>query len=428
MRMILSEVIESLFRKKILSTLLVVQIFIFYCVISILFLQLSSIGEASEQVNSISDMKDYQLSDNLINDDDMKKYTKRPEFISNVKKFYSNLNELFDGQYIYLFDQPIAILPEKVEWEKKFTYGYEEGRESKTFTLFDKGPYYTSKAVQMNYHAFEKYAFELEDGIPFTMKSFSNTDNKSIPVLLGSEYKLKYKIGEIIKANYLMKDFDLIVKGFLRKNTMVFNSQLPELFLDRYIVMPAQIFQAPESFEDLSFQKKHYLQIVNGHIFSSDDEYTIVNKLEKVKYLSNFHETGILGVQKLPLNFFVTTIQISTKWLLVIATAIFFVCIISISILFLAKMNNQLRNMMVHLISGATLNQLRLYYLTELISVVLFPGILVVLAYSFFIGVSLLSFIFFLAVTMLVIILFSALPIIFRFRRIDVSKYLKRME
>ncbi|KHL91307.1 hypothetical protein QW71_35365 [Paenibacillus sp. IHB B 3415] len=428
MRMILSEVKESLFRKKTLSALLLIQLLIFYCVISLLFVQFSTIQEQSSEVSSLSEMNDYQLSDTLLEDEALKEYTNQPEFLVNASNLYRNLNERFDDQYIYLFNQAIAVLPEAVEWDPKFLYAYEEGRESKPFTMFGNGPYYASKAVQMNSHAFEKYAVEVENGVPFEKEDFHNTDSHTIPVLLGAEYKPKYKIGDVIKANYLMKDFELIVKGFLRSNTMVFNSQFPEMFLDRYIVMPAQTFQAPSSSEDFSFLKKHYMQIVNGHIFSMDDEYTIVNKLEEVKYISDFHATEILGAQKLPLKYLFATFQISSKWLSVVASAIYVICAISISILIIEKMQQQLKNMMIHLISGATMNQLLTYYLTELVLVVFLPGILVVLAYKFLIGHSLLLFILVIAGIMLSLMLLSALTIIWWFKHIDFNKYLKRME
>ncbi|MFD2880038.1 hypothetical protein ACFTAO_35295 [Paenibacillus rhizoplanae] len=87
-------------------------------------------------------MNDYQLSDTLLEDEAMKDYTNRPEFLVNAITLYRNLNEHFEDQYIYLFNQSIAILPEEVEWEPKFMYAYEEGRSSKPFSMFGNGPFF----------------------------------------------------------------------------------------------------------------------------------------------------------------------------------------------------------------------------------------------------------------------------------------------
>ncbi|MFC6649253.1 MULTISPECIES: ABC transporter permease [Paenibacillus] len=428
MRIILSEVKESLFRKKAVTALLLIQLLIFYCVVSLLFVQSSTLHEQSSEVSSLSEMNDYQLSDTLLEDEAMKDYTNRPEFLVNAITLYRNLNEHFEDQYIYLFNQSIAILPEEVEWEPKFMYAYEEGRSSKPFSMFGNGPFYASKAVQMNSHAFKKYNIEVDIGQPFEQEDFNNTDNHTIPVLLGADYKSKYKIGGLLKANYLMKDFELVVKGFLPSNTMVFNSQFPEMFLDRYIVMPAQTFPAPTTPDDFSFQKKHYMQIVNGHIFTMDDEYTIVNKLEEVKQLSDFHETEVLGTHKLPLKFLLATYQISTKWLSIVASVLYVICAVSITLLILEKMRQQLKNMMIHLICGATINQLIFFYLTELIIVVVLPGFIVMLAYKLLIDNSMLLLILVITGSMLTLTLISALPIIWWFKHIDFNKYIKRME
>lgn len=428
MKMIIMEVIESLKRKKIFSMLILLQVFIFYGAVTILFLQYSSIEEKSDQVSSLKSMHDYQLADSLLEDRDMKKFTENPEFLVIAKDFYNNLNKVLDEKYIYLFNQSIAVLPDSKEWEQKFLFGYEDGRDRSAFRMNNKEPYYATKAVQMNEQAFKSYSIEVVKGNPFSTDDFINKGNKEIPVLLGSEYDEKYQIGDKILANYLMKDFTLVVKGFIRSNTLVYNSQFPELYLDRYIVMPAQVFPSPVDEEESSFQKKHYLQLVNGHIFSPENEFVVQNKLEKVKDISDFYKTSILGVNKLPINFISSTLQVSKTWLSLITVIVFIVCVLSISILIVTKLQNQLKNISVHLISGASMNQLLSYYIAEVISIILLPGILFLIIYKLFVDFSLGSYALLIISCILGMVLFSVIPVLLQFRKLEISKLLKRTE
>ncbi|QNR65244.1 ABC transporter permease [Paenibacillus peoriae] len=428
MKMIIMEVVESLKRKKMFSMLIILQIVIFFAVVTTLFLQYSNIEKKSGQVNSLKAMNDYQLSDTLIEDSDMKEFTNNPKFLVIAKTFYNNLNKILDDKYIYLFNQSIAVLPDSKEWDPKFLFGYEDGRDNPAFRLNNKEPYYATKAVQMNEQAFKNYSIEVDKGTPFSTDDFVNKNNKEIPILLGSEYEEKYDIGDRITANYLMKDFTLIVKGFVQSNTLVYNSQFPEMYLDRYIVMPAQEFPSPVNEDEFSFQKKHYLQLINGHIFSPENEYVVQNKLEEIKDISDFHKTGILGANKLPLSFIFSTLQVNKSWLSLITAVIFVVCVLSISILIITKLQNQLKNISVHLISGASMNQLLSYYVAEVISIILLPGILFLIFYKFFVGLLLSSYFLLILSCIIGMVLFSVIPILIQFRKLEISKLLKRTE
>ncbi|CCC86236.1 hypothetical protein PPM_p0086 (plasmid) [Paenibacillus polymyxa M1] len=428
MKMIITEVVESLKRKKMFSLLIILQIVIFFALITTLFLQYSNIEKKSDQVNSLKAMNDYQLSDTLLEDQDMKEFTNNPQFLVIAKTFYNNLNKILDDKYIYLFNQSIAVLPDSKKWDQKFLFGYEDGIDSPAFRLNNKEPYYATKAVQMNEQAFKNYSIKVNKGAPFSTDDFVNKNNKDIPILLGSEYEGKYQIGDTITANYLMKDFTLVVKGFIQPNTLVFNAQFPEIYLDRYIVMPAQEFPAPVNEHELSFQRKHYLQLINGHIFSPENEYVVQNKLEEIKEISDFHKIGILGANKLPLTYILSTLEVSMSWLSLITTVIFVICVLSISILIITKLQDQLKNISVHLISGASMKQVFSYYVAEVISIILLPGILFLMLYKFFVDFLFSSYLLLILSCIIGMVLFSVIPILIQFRKLEISKLLKRTE
>ncbi|MFD2880037.1 hypothetical protein ACFTAO_35290 [Paenibacillus rhizoplanae] len=52
----------------------------------------------------------------------------------------------------------------------------------------------------MNSHAFKKYNIEVDIGQPFEQEDFNNTDNHTIPVLLGADYKSKIQNWRLIEG------------------------------------------------------------------------------------------------------------------------------------------------------------------------------------------------------------------------------------
>lgn len=427
MKMIIGEVTESLGQRKTFTLFIVLQLTLFYFAATALLLHYVQIGEKSEPVESLKTMTDYQLSDSLLEDGDLKRFMRSPVFLESMKRFYRLLDEDEVVDYVYLFNQSMAIIPTG-KWDEKFLYGYENGRTGKSFSINDKGPFYAVKAVQMNRQAFDSYAIQTVEGEAFVPNDYINREGEAIPVLLGAEYEDIYRPGDRITANYLMKDFELVVKGFLQPDTMVYNTQFPELYLDRYIVMPAQSFAAPGNDEELSFQQKHYLQLVNGHIFSTQNEFAIRSKVEELKNISGFRETGLIGAGKLPLHFMASALQINKQWLAVVAVVIFVVTIITISLLMITKLQDRLRSLSVHLLCGASLSQLFSYFLAELLVIVGTPGLLAALVYKWTIDAAFGPYALMVASCTIALTVLSGAPVYFALKRMGISTWLRRTE
>lgn len=132
----------------------------------------------------------------------------------------------------------------------------------------EESHYVTSlNTIQMSKKAFDKYLPEIESGERFNDDDFVLSDSDSIPIILGYNYKAYTDIGEIMRLNYLQKDFEFCVKGFLPRESMI---QLDEkiIELDNYICVPnfdcAEI--ASGDGIDFLFQIRYYLQRNSGYI------------------------------------------------------------------------------------------------------------------------------------------------------------------
>ncbi|OYD07332.1 hypothetical protein CHM34_10475 [Paludifilum halophilum] len=425
MKMILREVWESIKRRKWFSVLIAIQITALFFTSTLLFLSHTQIESKSDRLEPLKDLTFYQLSDDLVPDSKFQDFLDQPDSLKKSKTFYENLEQYFGERYIYLFNQMIDVkIDDDSKWNK-FLNGYEEGV---PIERLKERPYKPLKAIQINENGFTRFSIPLSKGSGFSSEDFYY-DGNSIPVLLGAEYEPFYQVGDRITTKYLRKDFKLVVQGFIQSDTFVFNMNNPELYLDRYIVMPAlQFNEAPQDEEDALFQKLHYLQMINGTVFSDEEPYVVRRDLEQVKTISDFPDMQMIGANSRSLDFMFSAIQLNRNLLKILAASLFVVCILSISILMMTKFQDNYRNMAIHLVSGATLNQLFFYFLSEILLMVGLPGLVVTLLYQQIIDVSLGMYILMNVTIFSAIVLISASPIYLQFRKIEISSLLKRSE
>lgn len=424
MKMIMEEVKESLKRRKWFSILIGLGIMAFLVAVTLLWMSYTHAEEKAERME-FQGLKEYGLSDTLVEERE-REFLDDPASLKRLKGFYRNLEEKLGEKYLYIFDQSIELHTGNAKQEEKFLDGYEDG-----WDVISKveGSYYPYKAIQMNQQAFDSFSVDVGKGKPFSQKDFIHRSQPDvIPVLLGAEYEKIYQVGDQIKAEYLGKKFQIKVKGFVSPDTFVSNTNHPELYLDRYVVMPAQQFDDPVDDKELGFQQFHYLQIINGSIYSKEDQEVVVDKLEKIKTLSDFPDTHIMGTGDSPFEFLFSAIQQHIQMVIMIAASLFVVCVLSLSILMMTKIQDNYKNMSLHLISGATMNQLFRYVVVEVVAMVAIPGLLVILLYIGIFHVVPLVYILLMTLSVCMMILLAVIPIYLQFRNLPISQLLKRAE
>lgn len=433
MKMIKREVFESLKRRKRVALLISMGLLLFFFAMTALFLHFTQVETQGEQVESFRGLISYELSETLYDNKDWRAFSKEPRALERVKEYYHYLEKELDEKYYYIFSQPIKLVMDGKPLNKVFLDGYEDGiaekRVEHAFFKGEDGPYYTFKAVQLNEQAYNAFPLEVSEGQSFSDKDFHHRTNPGvIPVLLGAEYKDDYVLGETIKAHYLNKDFTLEIKGFLSPASFVLNANQPEIYLDRYVVMPAQQFEQPADEEEWEFQWKHYFQLINGSIYSKKTQSEIEEKVEKAKTSADFPHSQIIGVPNTPMDKLFAAIQEQIRLVMILAVALFVGCVLSLTILMMTKIQDNYKNLSIHLISGATMNQLFRYVLAEVILLVSLPGVVMIFLYgaTFFSLPSL--YLYVITSCALLIAVLTVIPIYLQFRRLPISRLLKRAE
>ena len=85
--------------------------------------------------------------------------------------------------------------------------------------------------------AYDFYNIEVDGNSEIAWNSISYKDNQ-IPVLLGSEYKSFYKIGDIITGNYYSKNTNFEVIGFVETGCSINYKNTSNITLDTYMLIP----------------------------------------------------------------------------------------------------------------------------------------------------------------------------------------------
>lgn len=386
---------------------------LFLSISTLIFINFDTVTNKKDSIKPLKGLSNFQLSDTLVDDNDLQTYLRRKDSLSKMKFFYQSLESISKEKYIYIFNQPVEVLSQNNNLNK-MVYGYEEGWKEFQEKLDNK--YYLLKAVQINQQAFNNFPIQLNSGVPFSTSDFINSEN-TIPILLGSQYNSIYKLNDIIRVKYIDKDFLFIVKGFLKPNTVVSTTNKPELFLDRYIIMPAQQFSNPLNQEDTVFQKRHYLQLINGSVYSNDFN-TAYTKIEDIKAKAKFPYTTILRENKTFYNSYIQYINRNIHNLYLLATIFLIGCIL----IFIITMKNKIRDkyieIAIHLISGATIRTITMYILFEVGIILAIPTSIVISIYAFFIYKNLLLYCFVILFCSLIMYLLIIIPIMYELRRI----------
>ena len=120
----------------------------------------------------------------------------------------------------------------------------------------------------LNANAIRMSNFSTVEGQLFEKKSYIVDDIKqqSIPILLGSDYRGVYAIGDEIVGVHLSCEMVYEVIGILQPNCGVYRQGIFQP-LDNYLILPALNFiNQPCNKNELFLQGATYLQKVNGEV------------------------------------------------------------------------------------------------------------------------------------------------------------------
>lgn len=220
-----------------------------------------------QQLSNFNVQQNYfiQTVDEYANDDALDILYAHDTIYQNLKEFNLTLNSDFDFYEITF--QPLQSL-QYFNLDNKFIHRNRNGViKNQEIVIEGEKCYVTSlSTIQVNNNAYNKFLNSLAKGDSFKAEDFNYENDNIIPIILGNDYLQYYDVGEIIKLNYLQRNIDFKIIGFLNKNTVLTINDF-DYVLDTYICMPS--FQIKNEFineEDKTFQIRHYLQKNMGFI------------------------------------------------------------------------------------------------------------------------------------------------------------------
>lgn len=274
-----SELIYSIKSNKLFYLLSVIILSAFLVIVGIFTYLQIGIHTTTKQIQAVYQGKKlYTLIDSLQDADAFSKYRENGTNINRVGQFYNALSSSSDFRFISTFNQPIPI--RNFRGGDKFLYS-------------ENNP--GVKCFQLNQNSFNFYNLKILNGIDFSWDKVDYKTNK-IPVLLGSDYREVYNIGDSLFGNYYSKNYEFVVKGFLAPNSFVYYKGNPEFYLDQYIIIPypPKCYSVdPSAF---LFEGILYFAMINGDISSDVSENNLVNKLDRIADETGFNQFEIIGL------------------------------------------------------------------------------------------------------------------------------------
>ncbi|ERH54771.1 MULTISPECIES: hypothetical protein [Bacillus amyloliquefaciens group] len=424
MNQLLIELKESLAKQKVFSILILVLGCLFFLLISVLFLQVSNIDTKTKSFYAQLKGKNiYQLSDTLF-DEKEEKYFSNPKDLLKLKRFYGELIRNDNFKYLNTTLQPIGV--KNFKGDATFLDGYEYGSTEEPYSK-DKemGKYQLVKSVQLNDKVFSVANLKMKKGSFFSKKDYIYTKERVIPVILGSAYQNIYKVGDSIRLDYIDKTFNGKVIGILDRNSVIPVRDEMEFYIDRYIVFPdMNISETPVSQSELTFQQRHYLQLINGQILTTKDNLQIKKIMNSISNNSNFFEYTVIGANGLGVEMISSMVNQNKELMITVCAVSFFFCIMTIILSISIKWNLNIRKYLLHLISGASINRIFSYIFAE-VFLILFVCLTIVFVFMFLVGVMPLYYYLMMICLCIIISVFGLTPLYVKLRKMNFSQVLK---
>ena len=125
--------------------------------------------------------------------------------------------------------------------------------------------------------------------------SISYKDN-SIPVLLGSEYKSFYKIGDIITGNYYSKNTNFEVIGFIETDCSINYKNTSNITLDTYMLIPypSTLWEVDKT--NFQFESLLYFAMINCDLLPFVEESQILKNIKSISDETGFSDFSLVGI------------------------------------------------------------------------------------------------------------------------------------
>ena len=256
----------------------VIVIFIIISVLSCvsLFMMYQEKNDFEQQYFHLADLQNIQ-------NDSLGQLLDQDNILERLNNFKQELKESEKFTFIEFLPNVVEFIG---EWDKpnQLVNGYEYGADLKNQTVHvnNKELLITPiNCISMDQDAWDLYDLSLSEGNEFAGTDYSLTEKK-LPLILGSEFKEYYDIGDEIPLLYFSEEWTGVVQGFLEDDEVI-NQDWNEYPLDTRILVPSFKEMSDKIDEDLR-KKITYAQLEGDVLLKDKAEYSKANK--EIKKLS----------------------------------------------------------------------------------------------------------------------------------------------
>lgn len=360
------------FKKNIkMITIIYIQVTVMLLLIGTFFYFFDSINSAETGFKEIYSGKAiFQISNDYYNEK-AEEFSKNNDTLLIKKEFYNKLNNEESFKYLSLKEHYISINSDRIPNKSKIISSDNEYLLEK---IEDK-EYSMVKSIQMNQKSFDFFNLEVIDG-----RAWNNNDfeyNEYIPLLLGSNYKSIFNVGDKIEIGYFGTKFNAEIIGFIKEESKVLGNGNIELYLNEYIVLPHMNFENYTKYASRDFQEIVYFMMLEGYVVTEDNIESIQNMKDKVEIFSQesgFIEYFFLGANP-HLKSYTNTITIlreNKEVIFYILSLIGVFNFMIISMLFWIKNNRRISYYSIHYMHGANKSNLLIQQWLEIEIIFLF--------------------------------------------------------
>lgn len=238
----------------------------------------------------------YSIYDTLIDADAFSAFCDSERNMETVCDFYNRLNANEDLSFISSFDQPLSIVDFQGGASFHYAYGTEM-TDQDAYTDLSGLVVEDIKSLQLNEQTFRFYNLSVDGGAEPDWDAVDYAGD-TIPVLLGSDYRDVYQVGDEITGLYYFKETTFKVSGFLSDGTSIYYKDDPNYYLDSSIVVPYPAELSTSTGNDFGFMARLAFAMVNGDVAApkSLESQDVLGILNTIGAESGFQDFSLLNM------------------------------------------------------------------------------------------------------------------------------------
>ncbi|GIN14197.1 hypothetical protein CHH78_10475 [Shouchella clausii] len=346
---------------------------IFFSLLFIVLVGLNINKYQNDSLVTFHEKNMFQFVDDLVDD-------KETDFLSNDSNYDTlfHLSQILIEADDFLFyivnDQPFGV--KDFRGTELLTSGYEDGEEPIVYNI-ENEEYTGVKAVQVNQAVFDLNQIQLSEGEFFTADDYVYEDGqKQVPIILGSEYKTDYKLGETLTIEYYTEMFEAKIIGFLEPEQTILNSYAsPELILDRYVVLPVPYLnEKPTTLlgrgtTDQLFILYSLFTSINGLVLTDKDDLETRVLFESIAEEVHFSDFQLIGANTVKLDSLLALTQFHSSIFVTVVILAALLGIIAFLIIILVSVTRHLDTFLIFLMVGLTIRRIQKLILIQFLIV-----------------------------------------------------------